>query len=228
MNRRNFAALAFAGLTALSLTGCSIGGSNYESPNYQEAGLGTSSKVLKDQTSSKAKLVPVDISGEEREVSISDDWRVCTQSAKPGESLSVEDDLVLGVVKADEECPTTGVVSSKELLGDSPSVDNGTNGEPGNNNGNGSNGDPGTNVPAPKDGITIPDQNVGKAVKPFAEALAAAGVTNIQYVDSKTFANVDYNPNSILCESWPKPGQVLEKNNELPMQIAVAPAGKSC
>lgn len=104
--------LAALTLATVALAGCSgsdePGANQYEAPSATGAGLATTARSLDDLSAQKTEVKPVDLTGENRSIQKTDEWKVCTQSIEPGAVVDFTAEVEVGVVKADEECPVTG------------------------------------------------------------------------------------------------------------------------
>lgn len=95
----------------LLLGGCSGDSANeYEVPLAEGAGLSTAKKEFSSLSTNRAELKPVDLTGENRPVQMTDRWKICTQNVEPGAEVNFNSVIELGVVQEHEDCPATGYV----------------------------------------------------------------------------------------------------------------------
>ena len=97
-------------LPALALLGaCSFEAtSTYQAKDYSDTNLSTVEEYVSKSSVQKAEVVAVDLL-EDRTVGDTTSWKVCTQESTPAADVSVSAEVVVGVVRVNEECPTTGV-----------------------------------------------------------------------------------------------------------------------
>ena len=112
-----------------SLTACGAVGSSesYTSPDYSNGGYASAQKLFAKHANGKGEMKPVNLTGSQP-VNESNEWRVCTQSVKPGAKVDGSSVVMVGVVPASDPCPTTGFdpsldPSASPSLSTDPSVD---------------------------------------------------------------------------------------------------------
>ncbi|MFD6891419.1 hypothetical protein [Streptomyces sp. NPDC059957] len=66
--------------------------------------LGQSAATVLQSVDAGTNVEMTDLSGAQRPVQWPAQWKVCTQSPAPGETMT--DKISVGVVKTDEDCPT--------------------------------------------------------------------------------------------------------------------------
>lgn len=116
MNLSKLVVIVFTS-AAFSLSACASPNS-YKTPDFGGASYKTANDFVANETAGQGKLAVIDISGEDRSVTTTDDWKVCVQSKGINKSVSNSSKIVLGVVKTEESCPQKGVVKDIKKVAD--------------------------------------------------------------------------------------------------------------
>lgn len=98
--------LPVAAITAvLALLGaCGTETDHWDMPNLVGKNLQDAQDQIQRLTDNAVRTTSHDATPADREQEVDRDWKVCNQSAKPGDQITEESSIDFTVVKTDEEC----------------------------------------------------------------------------------------------------------------------------
>ena len=106
MNRHRFAAFVATAFAATALTACSATThtDHWAMPNLVGANLQDAQNQIQHLTDNAVRTTSHDATPADREQDQDRDWKVCNQSAKPGDQITEEQSIDFTVVKTNEKC----------------------------------------------------------------------------------------------------------------------------
>jgi len=90
-------------LAAFTLSGCGTT-DHWTMPNLVGQNLQDAQNQIQRLTDNSVRTTSHDATPQDREQEIDRDWKVCQQSAKPGDQITEESSIDFTVVKANEAC----------------------------------------------------------------------------------------------------------------------------
>lgn len=98
-------ALAYAALALTATLGaCATTTQHWPMPNLVGQNLQDAQNRIQDLTDNSVKTTSHDATPADREQDVDRDWKVCNQSAKPGDQITEEQAVDFTVVKNEEKC----------------------------------------------------------------------------------------------------------------------------
>ena len=92
-------------LAAVVLLGaCSATTDHWSMPNLVGQNLQDAQNQIQQLTNDSVKTTSHDATPQDREQDVDKDWKVCNQSAKPGDQITEEQSVDFTVVKTNENC----------------------------------------------------------------------------------------------------------------------------
>jgi beta-lactam-binding protein with PASTA domain len=89
---------------AAALGGCGASTDHWAMPNLVGANLQDAQNKIQQLTGNAVKTTSHDATPADREQAVDRDWKVCNQSAKPGDQITEEQAVDFTVVKTGENC----------------------------------------------------------------------------------------------------------------------------
>jgi beta-lactam-binding protein with PASTA domain len=89
---------------AAALTACGTSTDHWTMPNLVGANLQDAQNKIQQLTGDAVKTTSHDATPADREQTVDRDWKVCNQSAKPGDQITEEQAVDFTVVKTGENC----------------------------------------------------------------------------------------------------------------------------
>ena len=106
MNRHRLPALLATAFTAAVLTACSATShtDHWDMPDLVGKNLQDAQNQIQQLTDNAVRTTSHDATPADREQDVDRDWKVCNQSAKPGDQITEEQAIDFTVVKNNEKC----------------------------------------------------------------------------------------------------------------------------
>lgn len=89
---------------ATALAACGTNTDHWAMPNLVGANLQDAQNQIQQLTDNAVKTTSHDATPADREQAVDRDWKVCNQSAKPGDQITEEQAIDFTVVKTGESC----------------------------------------------------------------------------------------------------------------------------
>ena len=97
-------ATALTLILAAGFTGCATTTEHWAMPNLVGVNLQDAQNRIQELTDNSVKTTSHDATPADREQTVDRDWKVCNQSAKPGDQITEEQAVDFTVVKTNESC----------------------------------------------------------------------------------------------------------------------------
>ena len=106
MNRHRLPALLATAFAAAALTACSATShtDHWDMPDLVGKNLQDAQNQIQQLTDNAVRTTSHDATPADREQDVDRDWKVCNQSAKPGDQITEESSIDFTVVKNNEKC----------------------------------------------------------------------------------------------------------------------------